>query len=430
MISNKIQNLIKPTLKIHQNKLIDRLAWEAVFGEKADKTSARQLIREIAQNLNIKPASINNLYFARGQGKTPLDFTVPAFNLRGLTYDIARAVFSAASKLQAGTFIFELARSEMNYTSQPPEEYAAIILAAAIRQNWQGPVFIQADHFQIKPLKPGLPKKDEVQNLKQLIRQAIKAGFFNIDLDLSTLVDLEKTTEADQQSANIKYSLELTKFIRSIEPPNITISIGGEIGHIGGKNNTLKDFQAYIQGFNAGLPAKMPGLSKISLQTGASHGGVVLPDGALADVKVDFSLLSQISQTCREQYQIGGAVQHGASTLPDQYFKQFPQAETLEIHLATGLQNIILDHPKFPRQLLRKMYAWLDQEKADQRRKNQTDKQFHYQFRKHAWGQFKKQCWQINPSIRKALRTTLEKKLAFIFQELNVARTQNLVNRF
>ena len=90
------------------------------------------------------------------------------------------------------------------------------------------------------------------------------------------------------------------------------------------------------------------GISKVSVQTGTSHGGVPLPDGGVAEVKLDFEVLRELGVVARE-YGLAGAVQHGASTLPDSLFHRFPEVETAEIHLATGFQNALYEHPGVPR---------------------------------------------------------------------------------
>lgn len=441
MLTSKIKNITKNTLSIKDNKLtiqnpdklrkntIDKLVHQAVFGSNKDKQLARWLIWETAQKLNIRPASINNLYMARGREEIPLNFTVPAINLRGITYDLARSAFKAANKLNVGTLICEIARSEMNYTNQHPQEYTSVVLAAAIKEGWQGGIPIQGDHFQAKPQQSGEPKQGEIQAIKNLTQQAIDAGFFNIDIDMSTLVDLTKPTEKEQQQSNIKYSVELAEFIRTIEPDSITISLGGEIGHIGGKNSTIKDFQAYIQGFNQKLDSSLAGMSKISIATGTHHGGIVLEDGSIADIPVDFQILKKISQACRK-HNIGGAVQHGASTLPDQYFAQFPKAQAIEVHLATDFQNIIMDHSAFPPDLLKQIYHWLDQNKQDERKENQTDEQFHYKLRKKAWGHFKKQTWSISEKNKSQIRQSLTKRFEFLFERLNVVNTKALAKKW
>jgi len=441
MVSPAINKLISPIVNVKDGKIIvkdksklaskkwDELVWQAVFGKKEDKQSARWVIWETGQSLGIRPASINELYMARGREKVSLDFTVPAINLRGMAYDMARAVFKVAKRLKVGALICELARSEMGYTDQPPEEYVTVVLAAAVREGWKGPLFIQGDHFQTKVVEPGVPKEGEVKAVKDLTKESIDAGFYNIDIDTSTLVDLDRETEEKQQEPNIKHSLEIAKLVRSKEPKGITVSLGGEIGHIGGKNSTVEDFVAYVEGFNAGLSSGVVGMSKISIQTGTSHGGVVLPDGSLADIDVDFGVLAEISKVARKKYKIGGAVQHGASTLPDEFFSQFTKSQAIEVHLATGFQNITMDHPRFPKKLLKEIYAWLDKEKVDERKEDWTKEQFHYKLRKKAWGKFKKDCWQIDEGAREEIRATLEKRFEFMFRQLNVVDTAGMVNK-
>jgi tagatose-1,6-bisphosphate aldolase non-catalytic subunit AgaZ/GatZ len=130
---------------------------------------------------------------ARGKGEFG-GFTVPAINLRGMTYDLARAIFRVAKRNSSGAFIFEIAKSEIGYTNQPPIEYASMVLAAAIKENYTGPVFIQGDHFQVNAAKFKENPEKEVEGLKTLITDAINAGFYNIDIASSTIVDLSKPT--------------------------------------------------------------------------------------------------------------------------------------------------------------------------------------------------------------------------------------------
>ncbi len=409
---------------------IDDLVYLAVFGSEAEKQDARYEIWKLGKENGVAYASINDLYMARGRGELPTDFTVPAMNLRGMTYDLARSAFSVAKKKNVGAMIFEIARSEMAYTDQSPLEYATVVMAAALREGWSGPLFVQGDHFQAKAKAMGVPDDGEIDLIKDMIKQAVSAGFYNIDIDMSTLVNLDASSVEEEQAPNIKHSLEFVELIRGLQPKGIEISLGGEIGHIGGKNSTIEDFTAYITGFNAGLPEGMVGMSKISVATGTSHGGVVLADGTLKDLDVDFSVLAEISKACKNNYQIGGAVQHGASTLPDEFFSQFPKSEAIEVHLATGFQNIQMNHPDFPKELLEKMYKWLDENKLSEKKEGKTDEQFHYELRKKAWGKFKKECWDIDMVARESIMKTLSERFEFLFGELNVFNTMEMVNRF
>jgi hypothetical protein len=422
----KVQVVDDAQLRGHD---IDLLIRDAVFGTEPVKLFARWLIWEIGQILGARPASIHDFYIARGRGLWQ-DRTIPAMNIRFTTYDTGRAALRAALKHKVGAFIFEIARSEMSYTGQPPAEFSTALIAAAIKEGYQGPLFIQGDHFQVKA---SLYKKNPdaaLQEVRDLIAEAVPAGFWNIDLDTSTLVTLDPPTLDEQQHHNYLRSAELTKFVRSLEPAGVTISLGGEIGEVGEKNSTPEELDAYINGYKRAL-AEMgdyAGLSKISVQTGTSHGGVVLPDGSMADVAVDFDTLKALGQRARE-HGAGGAVQHGASTLPEVMFNKFPEVQTLEIHLATGFQNLFMDHPAFPADLKQTIYRFLDKANADERKPSMTDAQFYYSARKKAMGPFKSELWAMDPAAQVALYQALEEKFAFFYEKLNVVGTRDLVDQ-
>ncbi|MGD0708601.1 MAG: class II fructose-bisphosphate aldolase, partial [Anaerolineaceae bacterium] len=338
------------------------LAEASALGTGARQATARYITRAAAADLGIYPASINDLYMGRGKGIVPLNFTVPAMNLRVLAFDCAKAVFRTAVKMDSAAMIFEIARSEMGYTDQKPVEYTTSILAAAIAEGYKGPVFIQGDHFQASLKKYTADAKSEVDALKALIREALAAGFYNIDIDTSTLVDLSKPGVREQQRANFENSAKLAAYVRSIEPQGVTISLGGEIGEVGKQNSTAEELAAYMDGFLATLSkhaGKKKGLSKISVQTGTAHGGVILPEGTVAQVAIDFETLRNLSAAARDRYGMAGAVQHGASTLPSDAFHKFAECETAEVHLATEFQNLIYENSAFPPDLKDEIYKYL-----------------------------------------------------------------------
>ena len=264
---------------------IDRLAWTASFGADIElKGTARWIIRSLAAARGVRPASIHDLYMAMGRGESG-GFTVPAINIRAITYETARAVIRSAKKLNAGAFIFEIARSEIGYTEQRPHEYAAIILAAALREGFDGPLFIQGDHVQTNAKKFNSPERDkELDTLRGLIREEIAAGFYNIDIDTSTLVDLDKPTLEAQQEVNCELCADFTAFVRDHEPDGVTVSVGGEIGEVGGKNSDVHELHAFMRGYLRALAKRgvaLVGISKISVQTGTAHGGFVGADGTV-----------------------------------------------------------------------------------------------------------------------------------------------------
>ena len=412
-----------------RSEVIDALVRDAVFGGLSVKTFSRWLIWELGQLLGARPASIHELYMARATDGWS-NRTVPAMNMRFATYEAGRAAYRAAQRTQAGAFIFEIARSEMGYTFQEPAEFATVLIAAAIREGYRGPIFIQGDHFQVDGKKYKTDPDGALNEVKALAKKAVAAGYWNIDIDTSTLVTLEPQSLDAQQRENYLRSALLTKFIRDLEPEGVTISLGGEIGEVGEKNSTVPELDAYIHGYKAALSelGDYAGLSKISVATGTAHGGILLPDGSQAEVAVDFDTLRDLGERARF-HGSGGAVQHGASTLPVELFSKFPETQTIEIHLATGFMNTFLDHPSFPEPLREDMYAHLDAHHADERGANDSDLVFYLMTRKKALGPFKPELWRMPRERSEAVFAGVEDHYAFFYKKLNVAGTRQMVDR-
>src|SRR6266850_898906 len=332
-----------------QSAALDELVRQAVFGAPEEREQARWLIWEIGQQAGVRPASIHELYLARGRGEVR-PFTTPAMNIRVLSYDSARAVFRAAKRLDVGALICEIARSEIGYTEQRPAEYVAVMTAAALREGFTGPLFIQGDHVQVNAKKYAVDAETELQAIRTLIEEELHAGFYNIDVDTSTLVDLSQATLDAQQRVNYERAAELTKFIRDREP-----------------------------------------------------------DGLIAKVQLDLDALKALSADARSKYGLGGAVQHGASTLPPDAFGNFPKCEAIEIHLATNFQNMVFDHPQLPADLRRELQEWVKAECKDEWKKGDTEEQFYYKSRKKAIGPFKRRMWDLPADVRAAIAADLEK---------------------
>jgi fructose-bisphosphate aldolase class II len=417
---------VKDEAAVKSDKM-DRLARAAVFGSKDEKEYARWLVWEIGQNVGVRAASIHDLYMARGRGEIR-GFTVPAINIRGLSYETGRSIFRTANRMKAGAFILEIARSEIGYTEQRPAEYVSVMLAAALREGFRGPVFIQGDHFQVNAKKWKTDPKTEVDAVKQLVREAVAAGFYNIDIDTSTLVDLSQKTLPEQQRPNFEVGIDILRTVREVEPKEVTISAGGEIGEVGTENSTEPELRAFMDGFNRTLPKGMAGLSKISVQSGTSHGGVVLADGSIADVKLDLDTLEQLSTVAREEYGLAGAVQHGASTLSDTAFNNFPKRETAEIHLATNFQTMLYD--ALPATLRNEIYEWLRENAKDERKPSDSDEQFFYKTRKKALGPFKPQIWDISEEAKAKLGHAYDQKFGFLFEQLAIGDTAKYVAKY
>ena len=409
---------------------VEKLAMDLVMNDDmAVKKSLGKKIFDIAYKKGVYPSSIHDLYMARGKGEFS-GFTVPAINLRSMTYDLARALFRVGKKNNSGSFIFEIAKSEMGYTAQPPIEFSSVILAAAVKEGYAGPVFLQADHTQVNLKKYQEDPDKELETLQVLIADAMAAGFYNIDIDSSTLVDLSKPQIKKQQYLNYEVCAKLTQFIRRIEPKGVTVSVGGEIGEVGHQNSTPEDLRAFMEGYKERLRKGLTGISKISIQTGTSHGGNVKADGSMAEVKLDFDTLKSLSTIAQTEFGLGGAVQHGASTLPEDMFHKFPAYNTIEVHLATGFQNMMLDSKHFPTELKNKMYEWLKVNALSERKSGDTDEQFFYKARKKGLGQFKKEIMGMPIETREAIALEIENKFDFLFKQLNNVNNRQLIDKY
>ena len=413
---------------------IDSLIHTAVFGATPEqKGEARYELLQAGAAVGIRFASIHDLYLAMGRGEVS-GFTVPAINVRAMAYDTGRAIMRAAKRLNAGAFIIEIARSEIGYTEQRPSEYASVMVAAALREGFRGPLFLQGDHVQTNAKKYNSPDRDkEVETLKTLIREEIAAGFFNIDIDTSTLVDLDKATLDEQQAVNCELAADFTAFIRQHEPKGVTVSVGGEIGEVGGKKSDVHELHAFMRGYQAALGRRSKdaiGISKISVQTGTAHGGFVGPDGKVRmDVKIDLVALEELSRVARESYGLGGAVQHGASTLPAEAFDAFPKVGACEIHLATNFQNMVYDHAAFPAELKAEMYTWVRENAQEEKKASDTEEQFIYKARKKAIGPFKKRMWSVSDAARQAIGQSLEERFTFLMKQLKINDTAAAVKK-
>ncbi len=408
--------------------MLDRWARTAALAEPEVRHAAIWAIREAALAAGIRPASLQGLYQARGReawgGRT-----VPAMNLRGWTYHTCRAAFRAARKINAKLLAFEQAVAEAVYAAQRPAEYTAGVLAAALREQYRGPVFIQADHVQVNAAGYTKDPDGEVRKLSELIREQVAASFFNIDIDASTVVDLSLPTLTDQQRLNAELTARFTRLVRELEPPGVTISVGAEIGEVGAHNTTPDELRAFMATYPAALRG-LAGITKVSVNSGTTHGGKVLPDGSLAKVAVAFDTLAEISRVGRREFGLAGAVQHGASTLPMETFSRFPESETVEIHLALGFNNLIFDHPKLPQAVKDEIRAYVFAHHAPERKPDQTEAQFIYTTRKKVWAGMKERFWNLPDDVQGPILASLEGMFGEMFERLKVGDTAALVEQY
>ena len=136
---------------------------------------------------------------------------------------------------------------------------------------------------------PPIPRPSS-RRCSDLTAEAIAAGFYNIDVDTSTLVDLSKPRPRGAAGAERRRCAPSSpRSSARTSRKGVTVSVGGEIGEVGGKNSTPEELRRVHEGVPRRrwrrLAPGAAGISKISIQTGTSHGGVPLPDGTIAQVQ-------------------------------------------------------------------------------------------------------------------------------------------------
>ncbi len=397
---------------------LDQLILELALAPREDRKAFAIKILNFTWENGLYPASIAPVYQALGEKKiSPM--TVPAFNV------LARAIWRTANQMQSGPIIFELAPSESTGCEQTFEEYAAMVMAAAYTEGYLGPVFLQGDHFSIE-------SENDLIRVEELAISVIETGFYQIDIDGSHLFDNLAGSLEGFHTPNAKITTDLIDTLRKAQPKNIHLTLGGEVGEIGGKNTSEDDLTAFQAIMKKSLPENTPGLDKISAQTGTTHSGIVLPDGSTGRMQVDFKLISNLSALARK-FGWSGLVQHGASTLQMEDLAQLPQAGVIEVHLATQIQNILFDHPAFPVELRQKMITELTTSTtgAEGDKLNSSDDlseaQRFYQARWAAWGLYKKELWNLPKEALDQVCDSLSGWVADIFRALKVENRRQIL---
>lgn len=399
------------------------LADIAAFGDSAEQQLAHKYAWQLAYACGIFSASIDELYRIISTGELP-NMTVPAMNMRAIPYQSARAVFAAMRDHHVRAAIFELSRGEIAFTGQRPMEYATVILCAAIAERHSGPIFLQGDHFQVSASRYATDPDLELTTLKKLIAEAVEAGFYSIDIDTSTLVDLSFDTVDEQQRPNYLLTAELVNFVRKLEPEGITISLGGEIGEVGEENSTAEEVEAFLAGVNAHLDPNTAGLTKLSIQSGTKHGGNVLKDGSFGEMLVDFELITELTNACRSHSGVAGCVQHGASMLTLEKLGRLPESACVEVHLAAAFLNAVYKH--LPDSLVTLADDWALEHFADEWKTDWSKEQFLHHARRYPIGYFKRQWWDAS-DCHETLRTAIYDQTVAYLEALNVINTVQMI---
>ena len=391
---------------------------------------ARWIVWEASQELGVRSASIQELYLARARGEVG-GFTVPAINLRAQTFDMARTIYETAAAADVGTVILELARSEQTYTFQRPVEYVTSVLAGAIAAGWTGPVFIQGDHYQFNAAKYAADPEKMTEEIRGACRQAIEVGYRNIDIDSSTLVDLSRPTVDDQQRTNYERAAELTALIRELEP-------AGRDDQRRRRDRRGRQ-EELDRGGAAGLSRRLPARARRPAAGRARHQQGQRPDRARATAACRSPTGRSRPSSSTSRSSAGSARWPGATAWPAASSTARapcptscsttsrpwrPPRSTSRPASRTCSSSTRPSRPSSTRAI----HDWCFANALDERKADQTDEQFVYTSRKKSIGPFKRQLWDL--ATKDEILAAQRRKIAFLFAELKVGGTAELVARY
>lgn len=409
---------------------LDSAAVELALAPAGQRHEKAATLRRFAAAAGVYPSSIRPVYRALADHRLSA-MTVPAMNLRGLSYVLARAVFRAGARLQAGPVMFELAPSESDIADQSFAEFCSQVLAAAVREGYRGPVFLQGDHFEVEAGPGG-----DLSPLVRRSEEAVAAGMRQIDLDAAGLADGSAASAEERQRPNALATAHMLAHLRAVAGGDGLV-VGGEVGEIGGANTTQQELRIFLEMVARALPEGVRGLDKVSVQTGTRHGGVLNADGSVGEMPIDLELVARLSATARDEFGLPGVVQHGASTLSMAQLAKLPGAGVSEVHLATGIQNLVFDHPALPTALVERMKRELDEENVTHAESGHyqaiaelSERQRFVMNRWKAWGRYKRELWTLEPQVLAAIGDGMESWAAELLTSLRLAGEREAVAPF
>jgi len=273
---------------------------------------------------------------------------------------VANGIFRAAKDADAA-LIMELARSECNhkvgYTGLTPATFSKFLYNAndEVKHDiW----VLHADHIQIKKGTP-----EEIQEVKELIKEQIKAGYTSFCIDASHLFNFNGKTIEEELEPNIKATIEIGKFIQE-KMRGKDFGLEVEVGEIGRKDEEGMALTKPEEAVTFIKKLKEAGINPnlIAIANGSTHGNDYDKNGNLiAQTTIDIERTKLIAKALNNNGFDVRIAQHGITGTPLDIIKnKFPHGDILKGNVATLFQNIVFDalkehHPD----LYNEMFEWV-----------------------------------------------------------------------
>ncbi len=411
--------------QMFRGELVDRFVYTSVLGSTGKlRHLCSQIIRSAALAHGIWCDSIHAFYHANAVSRAR-SIVVPAFNVRGLTYSTIRSIFRVAQKLDTGPFIIEISPAEMNHTQQRSDELAACVLGAALRENYSGPVFLQGDHFRLDPRRCQSDLKSEVNRLQALVLDAIHNGFFNFDIDATSVATSDTDSQSEKELPYLKLVADFCTFIRHHQPEGITIALGLEFANLRAVLQNADALLSEFMDFNKLLArsGSAASVSKYNIHLEAHSGTGTGPAQTDRPQMPSFAsdecaITREFAETLRTAHGVCGLELHSNSTIPDVFLPLLSACGVVEAHLGTRLQDVVLDHPRFPIGLTEEIHSFLETHCSMESRTGLSQEQFYYLARKKAWGPFKKAICTLDERTKSAILQDVEREITMNFEKL------------
>ena len=223
---------------------IDYIFDEKIVGNKDQLIAAFLLIYSIAWKLNIFPSSLQKIYKAQASHEIFPQIKILSLDVTEDSFENLRILFNSMNKEETKLLSFSINPKQMDQTWFFP--YITKILAAAIMEDYSGPIFLQTDNIYFDPLSFENDRDNLLDRLKKITQNAIKSGIYNLNLNASELIDPDKSVTSEKMLMNLKMVAMVTNlWVRNYQPNGITVSVSGKLGKLAVdfiQKDELKDY--------------------------------------------------------------------------------------------------------------------------------------------------------------------------------------------
>ena len=255
-------------------------------------------------------------------------------------------IMQAAKELDAAV-LFEIARSEIGYTGQTPQEFYDRITGIAGELDFNTPYAIHGDHITIKDNTP-----ESIDSARKLIDAEVAAGFTSYAIDASHNFNFDGKNEREQLADNIAITVELADLI----PNEACLEV--EVGEVGRTNadgtkklTTVAEADAFISALHE--QGVKPDL--LAINNGTIHGNIFDAEGNIVEqVGIDIDRTKAIADAIAPlEVRIA---QHGITGTPLRLMHLLIEAGIAKGNVGTNWQNVYIEN--LPGEMRNKMEEW------------------------------------------------------------------------